>query len=83
MSRREILNEALKLSPEERELLAHALYESIESEQTPAEREAWVDAWSKEIAKRIEDIDSGRVKGVPADEAMASIRDAVESHRRD
>jgi putative addiction module component (TIGR02574 family) len=83
MSRKELLAEALKLSHEERERLALELYESIEAEQTPEERGAWADAWSVEIARRLEDIDAGRVKGIPADEAMASVRAAVEANRRD
>lgn len=31
-------------------------------------------AWKKEIGKRIEDIETGKVKGIPVEESLARIR---------
>lgn len=50
-----LLNEALKLSPEERAALAASLLESLE-EAVDENVEA---AWAAEITKRIRELDSG------------------------
>ena len=59
-----LLNEALKLSPEERAALATSLLDSLE-EGVDEGVEA---AWAVEIAKRLEDLDSGRVTCSASDE---------------
>ena len=64
-----LLNEALKLSPEERAALATSLLDSLE-EGVDEGVEA---AWAVEIAKRLEDLDSGRVTPVPWPEARRLI----------
>jgi putative addiction module component (TIGR02574 family) len=38
-------------------------------------------AWSKEIDRRLEAYLSGETKGIPYEEAMASMRQALEEHR--
>ena len=35
-------------------------------------------AWKKEIGKRIEDIETGKVKGIPVEESLARIRKIAE-----
>ncbi len=66
-------NEALQLSPPERELLIHRLIVSLEGE--PADTpEAIAQAWDEEIARRVADMDAGRTQWIPADEAMARLR---------
>ena len=64
-----LLNEALRLSPEERAALAAALLDSLE-EGVDEGAEA---AWASEIAKRLEELDSGRVIPVPWAEARRQI----------
>jgi putative addiction module component (TIGR02574 family) len=74
----EIIASALQLPWADRERILEALQESLIDEtidhgpeEQPDEVEA---AWSDEIARRIDDIDSGRVKTIPADEAERMIR---------
>jgi len=74
----EIIASVLRLPLAERERVLHALQESMIDdtidhgpEDPAAEVEA---AWSDEIANRIADIDYGRVKTIPAEEAERIIR---------
>lgn len=69
-------NQALQLSPRERGELIHRLIVSLEGEpdDTP---EAIAQAWDEEIARRVADMDAGRTKWIPADEAMARLRTKV------
>jgi putative addiction module component (TIGR02574 family) len=56
-----ILDEALRLPPEARAALAGHLIESLDdSVDEDAEAE-----WGKEIARRIDELDSGTVKTIP------------------
>ena len=63
--------QALKLSAEERAELADRLLASLFKDD---EIEA---AWAVEVERRIEEIESGRAKLVPAAEAIARIRAAI------
>jgi putative addiction module component (TIGR02574 family) len=63
--------QALKLTPEERARLADRLIASIFEDH---EIEA---AWAAEVERRIEEIESGRAKLVPAAEAIARARAAI------
>jgi putative addiction module component (TIGR02574 family) len=73
----EILKKALALPPEARAALAGSLLESLD--ERPADQ--GVDsAWSEEIERRIEEIDSGKVQLIPYEEVrrrlMARLSDA-------
>ena len=58
----ELLHRCLALSAEERAELAGSLLESLDvARDDPEAVEA---AWNEEIARRIEDLDSGKVKAV-------------------
>ena len=74
----EIIAAALQLPLAEREQIFDALHESLIDESInhgPREPADEVEAaWSEEIARRIVDIDSGRVTTIPADEAERMIR---------
>lgn len=63
--------EALKLTAEERSQLANRLIASLFED---AEVE---DAWAAEVERRIEEIEAGRAKLVPAAEAIARARAAL------
>ena len=63
--------QALKLTAEERSQLADRLITSILDDH---EVES---AWAVEVERRIEDIDSGRVKLIPAAESIAKARAAI------
>jgi putative addiction module component (TIGR02574 family) len=58
---KKVLKEALRLPPEARAALAGRLIESLD-ESVDEDAEA---AWGEEIARRIEDLDNGKVKTVP------------------
>ena len=65
---KKLLDEALRLSSDEREMLAGQLYESLGTEAPDAEA-----AWQAEIAQRIEELDQGEVKPIPWAEARRRI----------
>ena len=66
-----MLKRALALTAEERAELAGSLLESLEgAPDDPAAVEA---AWNEEIARRIEDLDSGRAQTVPWKEVRQRI----------
>jgi len=64
-----ILQEALRLPPEARAALAGSLIDSLEEAiDDTAEAE-----WAAEIAKRLRELDSSKVKTVPWSEARRAI----------
>jgi putative addiction module component (TIGR02574 family) len=63
---KEILEAALKLDPEQREELIEELSASLDASNLG-------EYWEAEIKRRIDDVDSGRAKTVPADEVFARI----------
>ncbi len=65
---KKILDEALQLSPDNRESLAAQLFDSLESTDPNAEA-----AWETEIAQRIEEIDQGRAALISWREARETI----------
>ncbi len=57
----DLLNDAMKLPHQERAALADALFESLD-EGVDEDADA---AWSVEIARRLQEVESGRVKTIP------------------
>jgi len=57
---KKLLDEALRLRPAEREALAGQLFDSLETDDPDAEA-----AWQAEIARRIAELDQGKVKPIP------------------
>ena len=70
----DILKKALALPAEARAALAGSLLESLDEHPPDAGVEA---AWSEEIARRIKELDSGKVKPVPWAEARRQISDQL------
>ena len=70
----EIRDEAMALSDEERTDLAEELYDSTLSEEERALEAEW--------EHRAEELISGKVKGIPADEAIEEARAALADARR-
>jgi putative addiction module component (TIGR02574 family) len=58
----ELLKKAMALPPEERGALAASLIESLDEGEADLDVE---EAWQHEVARRMEEIDSGKVKPVP------------------
>ena len=69
----ELLQKALALPPEIRAALAGSLLYSLDDSVDPAAEESW----RLEIARRIEDLDSGKVKPIPWAEARRQIADLL------
>jgi putative addiction module component (TIGR02574 family) len=65
----EVLKKALSLSEEERAELAGSLIESLDATVD----EAAEAAWNQEIARRMEDLDSGKAKTIPWKEVRSRI----------
>jgi len=63
--------QALKLSPEERAQLADRLITSL------FEDHEIEDAWAAEVERRVDEIESGRVKLIPSAESIARARAAI------
>jgi len=70
----ELLKKALTLPVAERAELAGSLLESLEE----AEDESVKAAWDEEIYRRMEDLDSGKVKPVCLEEARRRLSSAIE-----
>jgi putative addiction module component (TIGR02574 family) len=69
-----IFVEAMKLPLPDREDLASLLLNSAEKD--PAE-EPLDSEWDEEIARRVEEIRSGAVKGIPAEEVHRKMRERL------
>lgn len=68
-----LLNQAIKLAPSERIVLVDALLDSLAPDDV--ERELSMDpevgqAWGEEVRRRINDVESGRVKMIPAEQSL-------------
>ena len=70
----ELLKKALSLSVEERADLAGSLIESLDD----SEDDAVAAAWNEEIARRMAEFDSGKVKPVSLEEARKRLSSAIE-----
>ncbi|QEG25523.1 Putative addiction module component [Gemmata obscuriglobus] len=75
---RDVLDRALKLSAPEREVIARRLMDSVAPPPGVYESE---DALRAELLRRIEDIESGRVKPITPEEMFANVRKALDEAR--
>jgi putative addiction module component (TIGR02574 family) len=75
----ELLKKALALPPEARAALATSLFESLDEEPADAGVEA---AWSEEVKRRIEDIDSGKVQMIPYEEVRRRLAALLSNARK-
>ena len=73
MTVEQIAEEAMALPSEARALLADRLVESLD----PAEDGLIRQLWMREARRRIDEVRSGEVKPIPADEAFAQVRQAI------
>jgi len=73
MTVEQIAEEAMALPSEARALLADRLVESLD----PAEDGLIRQLWMREARRRIDEVRSGSVKTIPADEAYAQVRQAI------
>ena len=66
----EVLEKALALSTQDRGLIIDRLIESLDDE--PAE-EGVEAAWSEEIKRRVEEIESGKVEMIPGEQVLSEL----------
>ena len=62
---KEIVEAALQLPPEQREEVINDLWASLDGDLG--------DEWEDEIQRRVKDVDDGRVKTTPAEEAFSRL----------
>jgi putative addiction module component (TIGR02574 family) len=70
-----VIAQAMQLSPEERSELIETLADTV----LPAP--ALHLDWNAEITRRLAEMDAGRTRFVPADEAMATLAARIQSRR--
>lgn len=68
----------LELPPPARAFLAETLSESIEDFASPAIEAAW----SAEVERRVSEIKSGAIQGIPAEEVARNVRRALDEARQ-
>jgi putative addiction module component (TIGR02574 family) len=78
MTLRVLEKEALELPPRSRVRLAEKIMESIDDYADPDLESAWGD----EIERRVKEIESGAVEGIPAGQVMINARRALNEPRR-
>ena len=66
---KELLKEAAELSESDRATLAGAMLESLEPEPTPEVKAAW----SREIERRVREVDSGAVELIDWEDIRAEL----------
>ena len=66
-----LVEEALRLAPEEREELVETLLSHSEPDAE------WANAWIDECERRMEDVRSGKSKLIPAEEAHRMVRQSL------
>jgi len=74
MTLEELRKEALELNLKERSVLAQDLLYSLD-DLSPNELHA---AWESEILRRIDELRSGKVKGVPAEEVFRKAKERLD-----
>ena len=80
MSRRfeTLRDKALTLSIEERSWLAESLFDSLRTDEERAIEAEWL----KEVERRIDDFEAGRVKAIPADEVFCELKTKLRTSRK-
>ena len=71
----ELLAQALKLAPEDREMVAAGLAASLEKDP------GYDDAWAAEIKRRVKEIDNGAAELVPWEEVRDRLYERLNAKR--
>lgn len=79
---KEIEQELMNLSHEERARLAHALIVSLNEEEEQLSEAEWEALWLEEIKRRDAEIERGEVQLIPAEEVMRRAHDALEKNKK-
>ncbi len=73
-AQKQLVEKVLALPKEARERLAHQLLESLHPPEEKISRKEWNRLWKTELERRLEEMESGKVKGIPAEKVMAELR---------
>jgi putative addiction module component (TIGR02574 family) len=76
-----LLDAVLSLPEADRAEVALAAIESLDVSLDATHDDAVDEAWSAEIARRVDDLRSGRVKPIPMDQALADARAKLRAAR--
>jgi putative addiction module component (TIGR02574 family) len=78
---KDLEDQALQLTPQERSELIHRLIASLDGipEDSP---EAIAQAWDDEIARRVADMEAGRTQWIPAEEVFKEIDALIAARSR-
>jgi putative addiction module component (TIGR02574 family) len=82
MSHKEILAAALALTTKQRAALAHKLLRTLDDTDEHESPADIAKAWDKELARRVDDIKSGKAKTIPWPQARAQIERRLRARRR-
>ena len=75
----ELEAQAMKLSPKERDELAHRLIVSLHGEPEGSPEEI-AQSWDEEIARRVADMEGGRTKWIPAEDVFKEVDAIIAEH---
>jgi putative addiction module component (TIGR02574 family) len=70
----QLISQLDELSPQERAEIAIHLIRHLDEVEID---DGYDEAWATEIDRRMEEVTSGKVQGIPADEAIARIRQLI------
>jgi putative addiction module component (TIGR02574 family) len=73
-AQKQVVEKALALPKQVRARLVRRLFLSLEPPEEKISRKEWNRLWKIELEKRLEEMESGKVKGIPADKVMAQLR---------
>lgn len=74
---KDVMNAAMTLSPDEREMLAEDLIASLDGE----DQETIDRLWAEEAERRYKEIEDGLVKPIPGEEVMNRLRSRYKNKR--
>jgi len=74
IAQKQIVAKALALPRPARARLARQLWESLDPPEEKVSKKEWDKLWKTELEKRIEELESGKVKAIPAAQVMAELR---------
>ena len=73
-AQKQIVEQALALPKNARERLARQLLKSLHPPEEKISRKEWNRLWKAELERRLYEMESGKVKGIPAEKVMAELR---------
>ena len=79
MTADEIVAAALTLDPATRAEVAEKLIQSLDQEAPSLSEAEWGEAWGAEAERRLSELRTGKVKGIPGDQVFSRVRAIVNS----